>query len=70
MNVRPAIVSVPVRGLLPLFLLTRYVTVPGPVPEAPVSTVMNELFDTAVHVQPATVVTAMAAGVCASSSSA
>jgi len=68
-NVRPAIVSVPVRGLLPVFFVTLYLTVPDPVPESPFSTVMNASFDTAVHVQPAAVVTAMVGGVCASLSS-
>jgi hypothetical protein len=43
--------------------------VPGPVPEAPVSTVMNESFATAVHVQPAAVLTVIAGAVCASRSS-
>ena len=68
-NVRPAIVRVPVRGLFPLCLVTLYVTVPGPVPESPLCTVMNELFDTAVQVQPAAVLTVIAGAVCASWSS-
>ena len=39
------------------FASTRYVTVPLPEPEAPVSTVIHETLDTAVQVQPAGTVT-------------
>jgi hypothetical protein len=57
-NVLPAIVSVPVRAL-PVFFDTLKVTVPLPLPEAPVSTVIQESFDVAVQAQPAWVVTAI-----------
>lgn len=48
--------SVPSRSE-PLFWVTEYVTVPGPVPLAPVSTVIHETFETAVHGHPAGAVT-------------
>lgn len=64
-NVRPAIVIVPVRGLLPLFLLTFQLTVPLPVPVSPAVIVIQEAFEVAVHVQPAAVETDTSVPFCA-----
>ena len=59
MNVRPAIVSVPSRGSpVPLARIAN-VTEPLPEPLAPDVTVIHEVLETAVHVQPAAVVTVM-----------
>jgi hypothetical protein len=55
-NVRPAIVSVPLRSA-PEFALVVNVTVPFPVSEPPDETVIHEAFDVAVHEQPAAAVT-------------
>ena len=52
-------VSVPVRSPEPSFFVMLNVTVPFPLPVAPVTTVIHEAFDCAVHVQPAPAVTAM-----------
>ena len=52
-------VSVPVRSFFPVCLDTLNVTVPSPLPAAPVSTVIQEAFDVEVHGQPAGTVTAM-----------
>lgn len=51
-NVDPAIVSVPVRLVVPALAATAKVTVPAPTPAAPVLTVIQEALLTAVHVQP------------------
>jgi hypothetical protein len=56
---------VPVRGLLPLFAVTEYRTVPLPLPDAPSVIVIQLAFETAVHVQPVPAVTLIAGGVCA-----
>ncbi len=62
-NVWPAIVIVPVRfgavscGVAPLLAATEKLTVPFPVPEPPLVTVIQSAFDAAVHVQLAPVVT-------------
>src|SRR5436190_1001854 len=50
-------VSVPVRADVPVFAVVVYVTVPGPVPLAPVVTVIQLALLVAVHVQPVCVVT-------------
>ena len=50
---------------LVLLFETENVTVPLPVPDAPVTTVMKLLFDTAVHAQPAPAVTVIIVPVCA-----
>jgi hypothetical protein len=55
-NVCPAIVNVPVRAAPP-FAATVNVTVPFPVCEAPAVTVIQLTPATAVHVQPAAIVT-------------
>jgi hypothetical protein len=62
-NVRPAIVIVPVRGLPVPLLVTEYVTVLLPVPDAPVTTVIHVSLDTAVHVHNAPAVTLIVAPV-------
>jgi hypothetical protein len=56
-NVWPAIVSVPVRDNADVFAPTPYVTVPSPVPFAPLVTDSHAVFVVAVHVQPALAVT-------------
>jgi len=55
-NVWPAIVIVPTRAA-PLFAATLNDTDPLPVPDAPLVTVIQSTFDTAVHEQVAPVVT-------------
>jgi hypothetical protein len=57
-NVWPAIVSVPVRAA-PVLAAAVMLTVPLPVPEPPDVTVIQLTFGTAVHEQPALVVTAL-----------
>ena len=57
MNVRPAMVSVPVR-FLPLFEATLNLTVPLPLPDAPEVTVIHESLLVAVQPQPAPAETA------------
>ena len=57
MNVRPAIVSVPVRLLSVVFLGTEYSTVPFPVPLDPLVMVIQLVLLTAVHAHPVCVVT-------------
>ena len=57
MNVRSAIVNVPVRSLPVAFAATVKLTVPFPVPLDPLLTVIQAALLTAVHVQPACVVT-------------
>ena len=55
----PAIVSVPVRGLVELFVATEYATVPLPVPLPPLVTVIQDALLAPVHAQPEVVVTAV-----------
>jgi len=57
-NVWPAIVSVPVRDTAEVFAPTPYVTVPSPVPFAPLVTDSHAVLVVAVHVHPALAVTA------------
>ena len=57
MNVRPAIVSVPVRLLSPGFLGNVKLTVPFPVPVDPLVIVIQLVLLTAVHEHPDCVVT-------------
>lgn len=59
-NVWPATVAVPVREMVPAFALALSVTVPGPVPLAPLTTVIHAALLTAVQAQPAGAVTATA----------
>jgi hypothetical protein len=54
---RPPIAMVPVRVVPAGLAATRYVTVPLPEPEAPVSTVIQEAPETAVHPHPDATVT-------------
>jgi hypothetical protein len=56
-KVLPAIVSVPVRLVVPVLAATLKVTVPPPVPAAPAVTVIHTALLTAVHVQPAAALT-------------
>ena len=56
-TVCPAIVSVPVRGLVEVFAATEYATVPIPVPLPPLVTVIHAALLTPVHAQPLVVVT-------------
>ena len=58
MNVWPAIVSVPVRELVPVFAVALKLTEPLPVPEAPPVTVSHPSLLVADHEQPAAAVTA------------
>ena len=58
-SVCPAIVSVPVRGLVAVFAPTEYATVPFPVPLSPLVTVIQDALLTPVHAQPVVVVTAV-----------
>ena len=58
MNVWPAIVSVPVRALVPVFAVALKLTEPLPVPEAPAVTVSHAALLVADQVQPAAAVTA------------
>jgi hypothetical protein len=51
-NVLPPIVRIPLRGVLPEFAATLYVTVPLPVPAAPALIVIQETLLVAVHAQP------------------
>ena len=55
----PAIVSVPVRGLVELFAATVYATVPLPVPLSPLVTVIQDASLAPVQAQPVVVVTAV-----------
>jgi len=59
LNVVPAIVSDPVRGLLELFAWTLNDTGPLPVPDAPLVTVIQLLLLTAVHVHQSAAVTVL-----------
>jgi hypothetical protein len=61
LNVWPAIVTVPVRAA-PVFAATDRATVPLPVPEPPLVTVIHGTFGVAVHVQAGPVVTMVEAG--------
>jgi hypothetical protein len=56
-NVRPAIVAVPVRCVVPVFAATEYPTVPLPLPLAPDVIVIHDAELDAVHAQPVVVVT-------------
>jgi hypothetical protein len=56
-NVWPAIVSVPVRDNAEVFAPTPYVTVPSPLPFAPLATDSHDVFVVAVQVHPALAVT-------------
>lgn len=56
-NVLPAIVSVPVRGVVLVFCVTLYVTVPLPVPLVPTPIVIHAVLLVAVQLQPAPAVT-------------
>ena len=56
-NVRPAIVIVPVRDAVAALAAAEYPTEPDPVPDAPDVTVSQLAFDAAVHVQPVPAVT-------------
>jgi hypothetical protein len=51
-NVDPAMVSVPVRLVVPVLAALLNVTVPDPEPDAPVLTVIHATLLTAVHEQP------------------
>jgi hypothetical protein len=57
--VRPAIVIVPVRGLVEVFPAAAYVTVPLPLPLAPAVMVSHDAFDVADQEHPLVAVTAM-----------
>jgi hypothetical protein len=57
--VLPAIVNVPTRVAVPVCGATVKATVPFPVPDAPAVTAIHVSLLTAVHVQPAAVVTAL-----------
>ena len=57
MKVRPAIVSVPLRLAVAVFAATLNPAVPGPVPDAPLVTVIHDALVVAVHAQPAPAVT-------------
>jgi hypothetical protein len=59
-NVLPAIVSVPVRELVVVFESTVYPTFPDPVPLAPDVIEIHSALLTALHAQPAGIVTATA----------
>lgn len=56
-NVRPAIVTVPVRWFVPVFAATEYPTVPGPLPLAPDVIVIHEAELDALQPHPVVVVT-------------
>jgi hypothetical protein len=58
-KVAPAIVSVPVRLVVPAFAATVNVTVPDPVPAAPVLTVIHAALLTAVQVHPVPALTVL-----------
>ena len=58
MNVWPAIVSVPVRELVPVFGVPVKLTEPFPLPEAPAVTVSHASLLVADHEHPAAAVTA------------
>jgi len=58
-NVLPPIVSVPVRGVVLVFCVTLYVTVPLPVPLAPTPIVIQASLLVAVQLQPVPAVTAI-----------
>jgi hypothetical protein len=57
-KVRPAIVTVPVRGLVLVLTATEYPTLPLPLPEAPEVMVIQDALLVAVHAQPVIPVTA------------
>lgn len=61
-NVEPAIVNVPVRLVVAPLAATVKVAAPGPVPEAPVLTVIHGALLTAVHRQPVPTVTVLLPG--------
>jgi hypothetical protein len=56
-NVRPAMVSVPVRELAPVFAATEYVTVPFPLPLAPEAILIQETLLAAAQLHPLDAVT-------------
>jgi hypothetical protein len=58
-NVAPAIVSVPVRPVVPVLAATLKPTVPDPDPDAPPVTVIHAALLTALHAQPAPAVTVL-----------
>jgi hypothetical protein len=58
-NVEPAMVSVPVRLVVPVLAATLNVTGPDPEPEAPEVTVIHVALLAAVHRQPAATVTVL-----------
>ena len=58
-NVEPAIVSVPVRLVVPVLAAMLNVTVPDPELDAPLLTVIHALLLTAVHKQPELTVTVL-----------
>ena len=58
-TVDPAIVSVPVRLVVPVFAATANATVPEPDPDAPDVIVIHDALLIAVHAQPAATVTVL-----------
>lgn len=60
-KVFPAMVSVPLRLVVPVLAATLKVTVPPPVPAAPAVTVIHAALLTAVHAQPAAALTVVLA---------
>ena len=61
-NVDPAMVSVPVRLVVPVLAALLNVTVPDPEPDAPALTVIHAALLTAVHAQPVPAVTMLLPG--------
>ena len=59
LNVAPAIVSEPERVVVAVFAVTLNATLPGPVPVAPLVTVIQAALLAAVHAQSAPVVTVL-----------
>jgi hypothetical protein len=57
MNVRPAIFSVPVLWVVPVFAATLKLTGPVPLPVPPLVMVIHDALLVAVHAQPVPVVT-------------
>ena len=60
-KVFPATVAVPVRDAVPVLAATLKLTVPAPLPAAPVATVIQDALLTAVHGQPAAALTVVLA---------
>ena len=60
MNVEPAIVNVPLRLEVDVFAATLKATLPGPEPDPPLVTVIQDVLLPAVHAQPAPAVTELA----------